>query len=339
MRIAEGGLAGCRRVAIYLVFPSDGLQPSHFSALRYIASSGYAPLVVSNLPLSEGDRAVMLPHCWRLIERPNYGYDFGGYRDGVLFLEDQLAELDKLALLNDSAWFPLPGGEDWLKQAEALDVDFAGAASNYGIGRVQAIDYETIEWRYVPSHKNFHHCSFALLIGRSILGDAGFKRYWRGFRLSRDKKRTVRRGEIGLTQWVIKRGYSHADTLDITSLDDELRALSDDRITEVLDRLIIPEDARLRGLKHGVREAAQNRLPGWRERTEKIILTSVARQGVSYVLTEFTTKERRFPFLKKSPVWLSSETSDITLAIAEDLSGPLGAEITSEIGWLRKQRR
>jgi lipopolysaccharide biosynthesis protein len=294
---------------------------------------------VSNLPIKEGDRAVALQHCWRLIERANYGYDFGGYRDGILSLRGQLGDLTALALLNDSTWFPLPGGRDWLAEAESLHVAFAGAASNFGAARVPVSDYQRIAWRYSSDHKNFHHCSFALLLSQPALGDPRLLEFWQSFRLSRDKKRTVRRGEIGLTQWMIRHGYSHADTLDIAALDADLKDLPEARIVEILNRLIIPEDERLFAAKHSVLEDADLKTEGWRDRAEGFILTAVARQGISYALAEFITKERKFPFLKKSPVWLNPEASDITLQLALDLKGEFADTVVSEIKALRKRNR
>ena len=84
VRITEGALAATRRCAVYVVYPRLGLQDSHLTSLAYLARKGCAPLVVSNLPLTPQERERLQPLCWRLVERPNYGYDFGAYREGVL---------------------------------------------------------------------------------------------------------------------------------------------------------------------------------------------------------------------------------------------------------------
>lgn len=66
-----------------------------------------------------------------------------------------------------------------------------------------------------------------------------------------------------------------------------------------------------------------------------LVLTCVACQGSSYALADFAINERGFPFLKKSPVWLSKEASDITLRLAGCLPGSQGAEILAEAQRLR----
>lgn len=334
-RISDGNVPVDARVAIYLIFPQQGLLGSHKEALRYLVSCGYAPLVISNLPLSDPDRHELSQHCWKIIERPNYGYDFGGYRDGILFLREHLGRLEKLAILNDSTWFPIPGSQSWLKRAEDLNMPFVGAASNYGLDRVNAADYLSIRWRYSAEHKNFHYCSYALLISQPLLSAPSFQRYWKQLWISGSKGRTVRRGEIGLTQWVIRNGYAHDVTLSLNHLNTELAYLPDERVRLILERLIIPEDPRLLAIKKVVVAKATQATADWRQHAENFILTAVARQGVSYALPEYTLKEPGFQFLKKSPTWLNRESSDTTLEIASGLDGPFAETIVSEIKALR----
>lgn len=313
LRSFEGGLPATVRIAIVVIYPTDGLLPSHLRMLRYLAAKGYAPFVVSNLPLPEADRTRILPAVWRYLERPNFGYDFGGYRDGVLELAGELGRLERLLFLNDSTWFPLPGMEDWLDAVEALGVDFAGAATNYGTPRPEVDAFRQIAWDYRASHRNFHYCSFALCLRPAVLRHPGFLCYWRRLRLSDKKRRTVRRGEIGFSQWMLRQGFSHAATLDVTCLDRELAALTDERLTEVARDLIIPEDPRLRALKAEL--LANPAVP--RGDLEKLVLLTVSRQGSSYALAAFAMGETGYPFLKKSPLWLSAEGSAISLRLIE----------------------
>lgn len=325
-----GHVPASSKVAIYLIYPERGLQPSHRRGLEYLLSKGYAPIVVSNLPLRDVDRAQLLPLCHICIERPNFGYDFGGYRDGILTIMADMPKLDRLLLINDSTWFALPGRSDWIEESEAMGVNMAAAASNYGIPRVDAGDYRKIRWHYVKTHKNFHFCSFALLFAHRVLEDPNFARFWRKFRLSSDKKRTVRRGEIGLSQWILSRGFTTGVPYDIARLQEDIEKLDDKRLREVAGNMIVPEDPKLLAVK---REA----LAGNPSRDDliRLVLTCVARQGSSYALADFAINELGFPFLKQSPVWLSKEASDITLRLAGSLPGPYGEEIHAEALKLR----
>lgn len=327
---SDGPVPMSKKVAVYLIYPSFGLQPSHLDGLKYLLSKGYAPLVVSNLPLNLADREQLLPFCSMCIERPNFGYDFGGYRDGILTVMADMPNLERLLLINDSTWFPLPGCSDWLEESERLEVDLAAAASNYGIPRVDPIDYQDIQWNYVTTHKNFHFCSFALLFSRRVLADPGFSQFWKRFPLSNHKGRTVRRGEIGLSQWVLSKGFTYGIPYNVAMLQGDLAELDNMRLREVAENLITLDDLRMLDVKHDILAGNPNR-----QDLTCLVLTCVARQGSSYALADFAINERGFPFLKKSPVWLSKEASDITLRLASGLPGPQGAEILAEAQRLR----
>jgi hypothetical protein len=334
IRRFPGALPATARVAVFLMFPDEGLKASHLRTLAYFRDKGYATEVVSNLPLSESDRATVLKHCWRYLERPNFGYDFGGYRDAILDLAEDLPQLERLVLMNDSTWFPLPGSRDWLDDVETLGVDFAGAATAYATPRPEAEDFRSIRWNYRASHRNFNYCSFALCLSPPTMRNEGFLPFWRHLRLTDKKKGTVRRGEIGFTQWALKAGLSHGATLDTTALDHDLAKLDDGRLTEIARDLIVLESKALQAVKTKVVSD-----PGaTRDELLALILTAASRQGASYALASYAIRERGFPFLKKSPIWLGRESSAITLALGGSLEGVDGREILNEALALRARR-
>lgn len=330
-----GKIAWSPRAAVFLIFPRTGLKPSHLATLRYLAAKGYAAVVVSNIPLSEGDRASVLDHCHRLIERPNFGYDFGGYRDGILSLRNDFERLESLVLLNDSCWFPLPGTSDWLEDARALGVDFAGAASNYGVTPQPPGSYSLGAWTYRSDNPDFHYCSFALRISQRLLRDTGFQRFWTGFGLTNDKLEVVQRGEVGLSQWIIRNGFSHACTLDIARFDTDLASLAVERIREIAHELIIPEERELRDAKAELL-SRYDASEAWRQEAVRFILLTVAQTGASYALPEFVVRDKGFPFLKKSPLWLDRDAAESTLRIARSLEGADGEAILEEAEALRR---
>lgn len=325
---------GARR-AIYLIFPANGLLASHERSLRYLGKKGVATTVVSNLPMSEPDKARVLALCHSYIERPNFGYDFGGYRDGVLSLQGAFPEITQLILLNDSSWFPITDATDWLEDVDAVDVDFAAAASNYGLPRPDPESFRDINFEYRTDHRNFHYCSYALSFGARMIRHPGFLRYWKTYPLSNSKKRTVRRGEIGLTQWALRNGMTHGATLDIAHMDQHLSRLDEDRLRQIAAALIVMDDRRMRQVQTGIdgklAQMSKKDVIGF-------ILTAAARKGVSYATAEFNIFEAGFPFLKKSPVWLEQDTSDKTLKLLEKLSTPAAAEALKEAQDIRARR-
>ncbi|MFK7878314.1 rhamnan synthesis F family protein [Roseobacter sp.] len=319
---------------MYLIFPINGLLPTHIRSLNYLLSKGLSVTVVSNVPLSSTDEEKLLTLCHCYIERPNFGYDFGGYRDGILALEQTLSQTKQLVLINDSVWFPVSSQTDWLEDIDSLNVDFSGAVSNYGMPRVEAENFRDLNFDYHTDHKNFHYCSFALSFGENILHYPGFVRFWKHFPLTSKKKRTVRRGEIGLTAWVLKHGFTHGETLGVAHLNDYLDSLSDDRLAEIASKVIIPEDARLKAVKKELLSQIDTLS---RKELTGFILTAAARQGAGYALAYFSIFELGYPFLKKSPLWLDRESSDISLWLLEKLGTPASQDALKEATMLQKR--
>ena len=70
--------------------------------------------------------------------------------------------------------------------------------------------------------------------------------------------------------------------------------------------------------------------PNWRKAMINLNLAAASLQGTSYALPDLTTKEMGFPFLKKSPLWLSKPGSDTSLQLIADLPNPAKEIILKE---------
>lgn len=322
------------KVAIYLVFPESGVQKSHSLALDYLRAKGYAPVVVSNVPLRDAECRDLLGQSALVIQRPNIGYDFGGYRDGIRAIMPVLPRLQQLVILNDSAWFPARPGADWIADAEAMDRDLVAATSNYGFCRADVEAFRDARWSFGTDHPNFHYCSFALLLGSRILRAPDFARFWNHLPLTQNKTRTVRRGEIGFTRWTVRHGFSHGATHDPVDLDLRLEALNDKALREFVRTTVIFGDERLAAVKRDLLAAPRIDRPGM----IGFVLTAVARLGAGYVLANDNILNRGCAFLKKSPVWLDRDASDLTVELVESIGGDLGATLLAEVADLRGRK-
>ncbi|PXW72703.1 rhamnan synthesis protein F [Loktanella sp. PT4BL] len=313
--------------AIYLIYPAHGLLPSHLRTLAYFRAKGVSATVVSNLPLPLEDEAKLLNLCTAYIERPNFGYDFGGYRDGVLSLEHDLANTEQLVLMNDSSWFPLYPESDWLANAEALGVDFVGSVSNGYKSAFPKVMDPVFNRGYRDDDKLFHYGSFALWIGHQVLHDPKFMLFWKKFPLSNRKRQVIMRGEIGLTRWVRKNGFSHGSTFDVTGLEVMLKDLSDARLAEIAQNMIILGNPSLSTHHY---QTLQQMAPASRSELIKRILTITDRQGAGYSLAFFLTLELKHPFLKKAPLRDSMQAAQITLRVLEKIQTEAASEALDE---------
>ena len=281
--------------------------------LSELNNAGISSIVISNATLTDFERDRILQHATRLIERPNIGYDFGGYRDGILELSERLFELKRIWLLNDSVWL-ISQNQSWFDQARSLNRDFVAATSSASVfqrsifrkKQVDPAQYLSITWMHQPYNSNFHYASYALCVGSKILEDPKFLNYWKNLEIRNDKKKTVRRGEIGLTQWVLKNKYSHGATHEIEHLDKELVALESVELDHAAREVILLDDTNMLPIKKRVLETDADSAEGRKERVG-LILTATARRGAAYALALYNIRQHQLSFLKKSPLWLSTE--------------------------------
>lgn len=177
----QGNQALQSKVAMVLIYQPAGLAESLLRLCRHLAGSGYAVLAVSNAPLSQKDRIRLAGEVWRIIERPNFGYDFGGYRDGWLHLVNIKVQPQRLVIVNDSIWFPLSDIDDTLNQMETAAYDITGT-----ILRERGAE------RFLES--------YLYSIGPGALAHPAFRAFWQNYRLTSNKYKVIRRGERGFGQ-------------------------------------------------------------------------------------------------------------------------------------------
>lgn len=188
------------KVALVLVYQPTGLAESLLRLCRHLGDNGYAILAVSNAALTSADRDRLAALVWRIIERPNFGYDFGGYRDGLHYLTRSGVRPQRLVVVNDSIWFPLFEGDTTLARMEGSGLDITGT-----ILRERGTE------RFLES--------YLYSIGPQALAHPAFAEFWQQYRLTSNKYKVIRRGERGFGRAMLAAGltvgglYAPADFL------------------------------------------------------------------------------------------------------------------------------
>ena len=299
-QFTDGKLLPTDKVVIFLVFPQHGIQHSHIRMLQYFVENGFSPLVVSNLPLSESDLKMLSPVAWKIIQRENFGYDFGGYREGILYLKNRLSSIDELVLANDSVWYPLGEGQDFLDQARNSGKHFFGTVSCHGSkNRVYLEEFYDVDWQWDNNGKQYHVASFLLWLHSDLFRDSRFLKFWKKIRVTSDKHKTVRRGEIGLTKFVHKHGFSSGTAIDLAKFDEAIQALNNDELKDVLAS-IAPDlaDEKMEIIADQIGKFNQEE--SWRLEAQKIILAIATRHHVAYFSSLLLLKHLDANFLKKA---------------------------------------
>ena len=179
----DQGVALTGKVAIFLIYQPKGVAPSILATLHWLVGNGYAPLVVANTPLTESDRSDVTALAWRIFERPNFGYDFGGYRDGVMLLDAWGISPDRLLIINDSVWMPLRCDSTLLARLEAVPADVVGGILH------------SDSTRRSGELRRGHLESYIYLVNANALRSEAFHNFWRNYPVSSKRLNAVHRGE------------------------------------------------------------------------------------------------------------------------------------------------
>jgi len=308
-----GPLPLTSKICVYVLFPSSPNCESQLVAMESLRRDGFSILAVSNKYLGLESRKRLLATASVLIERVNFGYDFGGYRDGVCYLYDNkhIESLQHLLLMNDSCWYPMTN-QNWPELAISQGKDFVGATSAYGVSNSSLEIDPHKNWVVNKERGYFHYSSYALMIGQAVFKQSGFQSFFRHLALTNNKTYTVRRGEVGLTKLVKKMAASHGETHSMDTLPRILGQKSKDEIFDMVEHSTLLDGNHLvddkRALVERIRGKPEKQSQ-LRQECEVYLLRLIARQGLCYSLPVWLISEQNFPFLKKSLIHMSQENA------------------------------
>ena len=223
LKLHSGEFKLTQRVAVLVIFQPQGILRSTLLSLDHLRENGWSVLVVSNHRLTVLDRAKVLSRCSRLIERPNVGYDFGAYRDGVRYLWQLDTKPENLVLLNDSTWFPIRSNDTSLRRMEALKVDLSGHIYKIEDAKKRGRDH-------LESH--------LLMFGKRFLEHPAFLHFWDNYRMSDNRENTVKRGEKQITQTALSLGLSVQGLHNRDSFLEILGGLSDVELSNIVRQMV-----------------------------------------------------------------------------------------------------
>ncbi len=300
----EGAVPVAGKVALYLVYQPAGIAESTIDTCRWLADHGYAPLIVSNAPVPAVDRERLRRVIWRGVERPNFGYDFGGYRDGLACLARWRVEPARVLILNDSIWVPVIPDSDILRRLEDHPADIAGT-----ILRARG-DERFLE-------------SYLYRIDAGALRHPAFAEYWRSLQLTSNKYHVIRRGERGFSAAMRKVGLTIGGVYDAASLP-ERAVLQDDAFLEATlhHAAYIDED-----LRQERDRLLADRSGAWRDRVAAHLRDTLRKRQAYSSFPFAMVRLLGYPVLKKSSEAVSAawRSAYLGAVVAGDLPAPPAA--------------
>lgn len=280
----DGSVSRSGKIAIFLLFQPSGLSPSIFETLNFLIANGYAPFVVSNAPISQTDRDKLSQFIWRGVERENFGYDFGGYRDGILCLNKWGIKPDELIILNDSVWLPTLPETDLFEKLSSHSADIAGTNL-----RVRG-DVKFLE-------------SYLYRFNKYTLMHPKFIDFWHNIKLTSNKYYVIRRGERGFSQAMLEAGLTVEGLFDQTEFLIKIRQQNDDFLRKTL-RFAAYTDSSLAQKRDKLLAYSD---PDWREKAlqhiEDVLKKWLAYSTFPYAMVQLF----KYPLLKKSNDFVSKK--------------------------------
>ena len=180
------------RVLVFVHYDKDGLvRPHVLLYLQALRDVDVSIVFVSNSgKLDPQGIEALKPLCIGIIVRGNFGYDFGGWREGLEYLKGSLDNLEWLAIANDSVYGPLTPLGPLLARMDFTKADV---------------------WGFTDSDQRLWHLqSYFLAFSRRVLRSKAWHDFWRGIHPVKSKAWAISNGELRITLAMQNAGFDCA---------------------------------------------------------------------------------------------------------------------------------
>jgi hypothetical protein len=301
-------------IAIVLVYQPDGIPASLVCCLEHLKKKKVSTIVVSNAPLDEASTSILKEICFLIIERPNVGYDFGGYRDAILELFERKISPLHLFVLNDSNWFPIRHDCILIDKARADKSDLFG------------IFYDD---RSKQDSKHFLH-SYFYRFSQRLFESPVFHRYWTHAPMYDRKHVVIKKFERRLTAYFRKKGFSIGALYYPSDVSAAALSLPDGDLWAVVEQMSRRGVKRRPILSPAYEVGKQN--GDWRPVAEDIIRNSRFKYYFLDTAPAILLGKLRTPILKKHTAPNFQEQRDLIFELGYDKE--LLPEVREEVrGW------
>ena len=153
---------------------------------------GFKVIVVLNGgKISDDFLAYFKQRALAIITRDNIGRDFGAYKECIQYFQRNNLQPRRLLLCNDSVFADLIPNDSRFEAFvhQNSTKDFVGVAEYMG-------------------SPNYHVQSYFLIFSNKVLNAPSFQKFWQAFLITDDRRLNIHKGEVALTQAIIKDGFT-----------------------------------------------------------------------------------------------------------------------------------
>lgn len=317
----EGEQSIAPQLVLFLIFQPNGISRSTWVTLQHVVSRGFAPLIMCNGGAPDEDLERLQTIAWRVLTRPNLGYDFGGYQDAMWFLKTQGITPDRLLVMNDTVWMPALDGDrarSNLDDMLALPGDYT-ALCNF-IYRPKSGRSDGLVRKTYPS-------SFCFALSSTMIRAPAFVAYWENLPLNGHKARVVEHGEVGFARAMMDAGFQPNALFDHAQIQEAVLGLPDNVQRTFINRLPVLKGAWIEQLDL-IRRTSDETLAVTQRRAFLEDVLPLLNPWDSLAVNGLVSGE--VDFIKKANI-KNKETAQRFLAMADDAEVPLRAEVRDEI--------
>jgi len=196
-----------KRVLIFVHFNPYGSLSSHvLYTLEHIKDCYTKVVFVSNSPLSLEHKENLRPLCCKIMERPNFGFDFGAWKDALLEMGwNEIVKFDTLTIMNDTCFGPLYEFKPIIEEMEESGIDFWGITNH----RKQKSGMPGTNGS-IPEHIQSYFLSF----NHRVIVSKIFQDFWNKVEYFDDVNDVIKNYETQLTQYLINAGFEYNVCID-----------------------------------------------------------------------------------------------------------------------------
>ena len=200
--------SGGHRIFFWHHFDALGYVPiSWREVLQALNQQGWVVVVSSSTLSDEANQ--QLEACGCIVSwRDNQGLCLGAYKDFCCLISenpDLRNPLQSLVLCNDST-LPVGGPEPFYREMKRLTSNGTEQAPEL-TGLTDSIETDA-----------YHLQTYCIAANHALLTDPSWEQFWQQFNPFGSKDDLIQRGEIGLSQWLIKHDVSLQPSYSLTAM-------------------------------------------------------------------------------------------------------------------------
>jgi len=303
---------GSNKFAVFVVHAPSGLPQFTLNFIAALDRASYNVVLVSNAKLDEAQKAALLRDCRILIERENFGRDFGGYKDGIAHTLRRFPHIERLIIANDSLYYLEPG-------LDRLTADLDGPEDFIGVS-------EVFENRY-------HVASFLLSFGPRVLADPAFREFWAGYRPINTRMWAVMQGECELSRRLMAAGHRPRVLFRAEALRAKLKDLGVSGLAEI--GLLFPPAIRALLPPLGEPSSAAAPAQAFGAAVTEQVMARNQMHAAGFAFMKFVG----MPVFKRDIVYRGLFPHEEASRVVKRLGLPMQAEIVADLARRRPPRR